>query len=165
MTDAEFTQQLLSLYRIEVFGQAMYQRLAGLAGDPQRRHKWASLAALEAQTRQRLASALQGAAVALPAAGGMHACGVVAGLLLALLPWRWAIYLLQAGARPALQTLENFAAQATGRDANLLDFLLRHERLQLEFAAQELAGRPQHSLDGVLALLAEPHASPAGRAQ
>lgn len=154
MTDAEFTRQLLSAYRTEIFGQALYLTLARLCANKLRQHKWRQLAALESQTGRRLALALRG--VALPAGRSMRVCGGAAGLVMALLPWRAAIWLLQAGARPALRALEQFAAQAAGRDPALLDYLLQHERAQLEFAAHELAGRPAQSIAAVAALLATP---------
>lgn len=157
MTDTEFTRRLLSAYRTEIFGQALYRTLARLAADKRRRQKWRQLAALEIQTRQRLALALHG--TALPAGRSMWVFGVLAGGAMAVLPWRVAIRLLQAGARPAMQALERFAAQAAGRDPALLDYLLQHERVQLEFAAHELAGRPAQSIAGVAALLAVPEPS------
>ncbi len=153
MSAEHYVRELRWAHRAEQLGEALYRTAAGLSLDARRQTVWRTLARLETQTGARLASALHEEGAPSPSAPMSRLAGAVVGVALAVLPWRWAMRALDKSARPYLERLERLRESTPGGDVALLDYLVEHERAQLELVEHELADRPARSLEAVQALL------------
>ena len=145
-------QSLKRAYEGEVFGEAVYAMAARLTRQPDHRRKWEALRQLEAQTRDRLRTALARAgetprdSVVPPWLGG--AVGAFAGVL----PWRVTLSVLRVMLRLSLRFFERIEDEAYKEESSSVHGLAAHERAQCEFVRRELAGDAS-SIDPILAQL------------
>jgi len=148
-----YLRDLHKAHRIEVSGEAVYAAAARMTRWPERRRKWQALEKLETQTKCRLASVItQLGDVAKERRADAWLGRAVAGVL-ACLPWNAQMRAMRAIVVHAISFWEQLARENPQGDAPLHDYLIAHERAQLDFVQDELQGRGERSLDHVLGLL------------
>lgn len=136
-----------------VLGEALYRMAGRLTRPLDRRRKWEALRQLETETRYRMAETLA-------RQGGTTRDRVierwldrVAGVALAIFPWRLVLRIVGMVAASTVRSLEQLEHEGPERDRPLLESLTVHERAQCEFVRRELAGDGDRSLEPVLAIL------------
>ncbi len=152
----DYLDRVVESYQGEVFGEAIFRELAAKCADPETAYKWRVLEQLERETKERLkplVAELGGDIEENPARfrKGQH------------LAEKWATQSwseIMVWFRDQLPTyvkfFENLEADAREQDRQLLGKVTAHERALLDFAKHEIAGRSDHSLEPVLALLDRP---------
>lgn len=151
-----YLERVTEAYQGEVFGEAIFAAMAARADDPEAVYKWRVLGRLEAETKERLkplVAALGGEVREDPA-------GVEKGARLAekwsQQSWGEIMGWFQAELPKYVRFFEKLEADARAEDRELLARVTAHEVALEEFAALEVAGRVNESLEPVLALLDRP---------
>ncbi|MDE2058794.1 MAG: hypothetical protein KGL31_12890 [candidate division NC10 bacterium] len=145
-------QSLKRAYDIEVFGEAVYAMAAHLAPRPDQRRKWEALRQLEAQTRDRLRTALTRAGDTPYDSAVRTWLGGAVGAFVGVLPWRVTLILLNIILRWSVRLFEQVENEVFRKEGSLVHGLAAHERAQWEFVRRELAG-DETSIDAILAQL------------
>ncbi|PWB81405.1 MAG: hypothetical protein C3F08_02005 [Candidatus Methylomirabilota bacterium] len=145
-------QSLKRAYGIEVFGEAVYATAARLARRPEHRRKWEALRQLEAQTGDRLRTALALAAGTPRDSVVRRWLGRAVGAVIGILPWRITLTVLNIVLKWSVQFFEYVEDELHEQGDTATYGLAAHERAQWEFVRRELAGDAQ-SIVPILALL------------
>jgi len=160
-TSARFQAYLVERHDGEVYGEAIFATMAETSADAAQRYKIRVLEALERETKQVIARALEARGVRVEESAERWKQGEEFGHKLARVPWE----LFMKGFRPELARFvaefESAEASAPLDDRALARHITDHERALLEFTDRELAGRAADSAEPVLAFLVNPPEPPA----
>ncbi|AMO22734.1 hypothetical protein [Ramlibacter tataouinensis] len=155
---AEYRQYLIQRFDEEVEGESFFRGLSVRAEGADRKHKWAVLAQLEAETREHLRTALKELGVEPADQAHRVERGQKLAERFSAMPWLEFLLMFRT-------TLENFMSQFSaaeklapeeGKERALLRHITRHEQALLAFVVREIDGRGDVSTDAVLALLGKP---------
>jgi hypothetical protein len=140
-------------YEGELYGEAWFGAMAREASAPDRQRKLATMARLEAQTAMRMLPLVQRLGIT----GIDEAAQREKGIRLAQqhVGQSWPAFIAwfidEIGR--FVTRYDELARNSAPEDAAILAGLARHERALLEFARLEAQGKPDRSLEPVLALL------------
>jgi hypothetical protein len=148
-----YLARLHEAHHIEVSGEAVYAVAARRARDQDWRVKWQALEKLEIQTKTRVAAAIMRLGDTAKVRGFDVWLGHFVGRLIAILPTRMALRAMRAIVVHAISFWERLQREHPEGDAQLLEYLVAHERAQFDFAQDELDGRSDRSLSHVTKLL------------
>lgn len=137
MAYANFENDLYKIYQSEVMGEALFSAAATLAWDSARKQKWRSLAALEAQTKQRYLEHVSGTP-RFPYASKLS--GYLFGLFFVAIPWTLAMQFLRDGTAPFMEVFVRLRKHASDQDKDFYQYVVAHEEAIVDFAERELAG-------------------------
>jgi len=139
-------------YQGEVFGEAVMNRWLQLEKDPIRRWKWATIQQLETETKARLRPFLMRLGLSIVANDVDDKVNEVSA---GFADKSWS-EIMEMGAQIAGTYLEKFLeieAAAPESEREIAHSMVIHESSLLDFAKQELAGKSENSLDGVISQL------------
>jgi len=148
--DAAAAAVLGEWYSGEVGGEALFWRLAELAG-PDATRKWLALASVEARVAERLLQVLLEHDLPVPPTVESLEWARSRADAYAPRPWREQMAWLATVAQQALDTMRREAAGLAPPFAAIGAVVVRHEELLVEFARRELGG----DAEGCLALVEE----------
>jgi pimeloyl-ACP methyl ester carboxylesterase len=150
-----YQRDLDTVAQSEVFGEATFAAAARWTRRPDRRRVWEVLRALEAQTKSRLDAYLSDHGVSADPGHMTRARGMLAGVVLALLPWRVAMWLLERATPPTLAAFERLAAHAPSDTSPFFEYLVAREQAiaAVSRAARRHDAEASDSLGPVVALL------------
>lgn len=162
MRGAFFGEDLDRAMVSEVLGESIFATAARVSFRRWKRDRWARLADLESLTKWRLLHFLEGAGLEAKAPASTAAVGRVAGVLLALLPWPFAMRALEWATIPFTPVFERLRAACEPWDDDFFAYLVEHERAIADFARSERRGQHATSLEPVAMLLRahRPHGPP-----
>tara|TARA_R110000772_G_scaffold127819_1_gene235235 strand:- start:1162 stop:1626 length:465 start_codon:yes stop_codon:yes gene_type:complete len=149
VTYPEFSNDLYEVYKSEVMGEALFTTAAFLSWNRLRKEKWIALAKLETQTKERYLAHVK---THQPYPYPSRLTGFAFGLLLAALPWRTSMRLLDEGTQPLIKVFSRLLESSTESSKAFFHYVAAHELAIAGFAQRELAGEPD-SLAPVRALL------------
>lgn len=151
-----FHAYLVERFEGEVYGEAVFAAMADAEPDADARYKWRVLEALERETKEYLARALQERGHAAKVSEEKVRQGEKLGRSLVAAPR--AVFM--AGFRGEVVRFVNEyeAAEATvpADGLEIARHVTAHERAILEFTDREIAGRNADSVEPVLAFLSSP---------
>jgi hypothetical protein len=151
-SSADYLRRILSAYEGEIYGEALFGDLARSIEPAANRLKMEALAALEAETRRRLAPLVQRYAIDVADETPQIEKGRLLAAEMKALGWTALIERLGRIVEPAVDRYDALAEAARPEDRDALDYLAWHERALLDFVAAEREERAG-SLDSVHALL------------
>lgn len=153
MNYPQYQDDLNKLLESEIFGEAVFRTAAKHAKLDEHKQKWLALSALETQTLERFQAFLK--QNNLKAISRLHikAQGNAAGLVLAKMPWKLAMFLLRDGTQPFMQAFERLCKHSDQDTQMFFEYVLNHEKSIYEFADKELKKQRTTSLDKVKYLL------------
>ncbi|MCH7314607.1 hypothetical protein [Acinetobacter sp. ANC 3882] len=149
----QYQQDLNTALESEILGELIFLNAAKYTRSIEQQQKWQTLAKLETQTLQRLEDFLAQHSHTASIRPHIKLQAKASGIAMAKLPWKAAMHLLKQGTKPFMETFERMTQHADATTQEFLSYLLAHEQALAEFAAQELQGNHQHSLEAVLSLL------------
>ncbi|MBP0588455.1 hypothetical protein J8I87_01730 [Paraburkholderia sp. LEh10] len=153
MNRTDYIARIKAAYEGELFGEAWFAAMAADAMAPDRRRKLAAMAQLEYQTRMRMMPLVTRLGITGIDEAAQREKGIRLAREHAGQSWPAFIsWFIEEIAR-FVTLYDEMERTSTEEDAAILAELARHERALLEFARLEAAGRPDRSLERVLALL------------
>lgn len=168
MDQHSYEREIKKAYDLEVLGEAFFLALATPARSPEQRQRLQTLARLETEMARAVKPLVDRLGIEPADAAEEVKKGIHWAAPYEALDWPGLLTKLKAVLEPFVETYDGLALRASPEDKAILNRLAAHERALLSFADAELAGRSDHSLDPVIALLdpialleAEEEASPA----
>ncbi len=153
MKHSQYQKDLNKVLESEIFGRQLFSTAARISPFRTNSRKWTALEALEQQTLERLIQFLDTHQQQAQARPLMRFQGKVYGLVLALLPWKLSMKLLEDGTQPFMEAFERLQSGADQESMEFFLYVLKHEQAIAEFAALERRGQPGDSLAAVHKLL------------
>ena len=153
MDRTAYIASIKAAYEGELYGEAWFAAMAREAQAPDRQRKLAAMARLEAQTAARMTPLVKRLGITGIDESVQREKGIrlaqqhVGQSWPAFIAW----FIDEIGRFVTLY--DELARNSAPEDAAILAELARHERALLEFARLEAQGRPDQSLEPVLALL------------
>jgi hypothetical protein len=151
-----YPERVLQAYQGEVYGEALFGALAERARDPDARHKWRTLERLERETKLRLAPLVVRLCGRADEDDAQRERGRKDADALGAVAWSELMQLFAREFPKFIDEFESLERAAPARDAGVMALLSAHEKALAAFARAEAEGDAAHSLEPVLALLAEP---------
>jgi hypothetical protein len=158
-----YVVELLEAYRGEVAGEAYFSALAQETSEPDRAHKWRTLAQLERLVANRIRAALEERGIPIPATEADWQRGLRSATEYIAMPWRDALVRLQPELDRYVRDFEVSESRMPEDLLPLAQFVTAHERALLEFVAMELDHQGTDSLAAPLRLLEESAREPIKR--
>jgi len=153
----DYAEGVLKAYQGEVAGEAMYRAAAEAATEPNRSYKFRALEQLELETKEKLRVVLERVGGSSEETAALGEAGEkLAESLFAGPDWRAAMRRYAGMIEPYVKEFELLEAEAPAHDADVMAYLVAHERAQVTFAKREADGDATSSIDPVLALLSDP---------
>jgi len=142
----------LDAYNGEVFGEALFGRLAEQAADPTVREKLGILTRLEASTKQLLEPVLDGLGIDRAGAdetvANAHSLAAASGSV----PWHDLLASFEPNTKQFVAIYEALGELTDREHRPIVELLLAHERALCEYARRELAGDSAAAADAILSL-------------
>ncbi len=162
MPSDEYARGVLKAYQGEVAGEALYRtaaEAAEAASEPDRSYKFRVLEQLELETKEKLRFVLERLGDSTEETAELIEVGKkLAQSLFAGPDWRADMRRYAGVIGPYVKEFEQLEAEAPAEDADVMSYLVAHERVQVTFAQREADGDAATSIDPVLALLSDPPA-------
>ncbi|MCY4130854.1 MAG: hypothetical protein OXG15_16650 [Gammaproteobacteria bacterium] len=149
-TDA-YREGIVQAYQGELWGKAFFERLAAATDDAEQRGKWEVLAALEEATRNRIEPLIADAPD--PPVANVYRSLESAVEFYEALPWHVAMERMMDILDPAIERFRELLGQAPAEERDAVQILVDHEVALKQFAARELAGDGNTSLEPVRAVI------------
>jgi hypothetical protein len=152
-----YAQGVLKAYQGEVAGEALYRAAAEAASEPDRSYKFRALEQLELETKEKLRVVLERLGGSTEETAELREVGErIAASLFAGPDWRADMRRYASVIEPYVREFEQLEAEAPANDADVMAYLVAHERAQVTFAEREADGDATTSIEPVLALLTNP---------
>jgi hypothetical protein len=152
----DFIQYLVARHEGEVYGEAVFHAMAEHTADPEARHRWRVLEALERETKELLARELAARGRSADPCQQKWGEGLVLGRQLAGVPRDFLWKGLRGEVVKFVAAYEAAEAHAPAEGAALARYVTAHERAILEMIDLELADPAADSTGPVAKLLANP---------
>ncbi len=157
MSSNEYAQGVLKAYQGEVAGEAMYRAAAEAASEPDHCYKFRALEQLELEMKEKLRVVLERVGGSTEETASLREAGAkFAESLFAGPDWRAAMRQYASAIEPYVREFEQLEAGAPAHDADVMAYLVAHERAQVTFAKREADGEATTSIDPVVVLLSNP---------
>ena len=156
----EYLLGVSELYQGEVLGEALFSRLAELAGSPEHRYKLATMLQLESETKVRLRPFLSRLELSVVESEEHRLEGRRMAEDLAALGWQGFIHRFHSQIQQYIDRYEYILSLGPESDRPILMSMVSHERALLSFLSAELDGDTQNSIAAVLEQLAFPLTPP-----
>ena len=157
MSSDDYAQGVLKAYQGEVAGEAMYRAAAETSREPDRCHKFRVLEQLERETKEKLRPVLLRLGGSTEETAALREAGKkFAESLFADPDWRASMRQYATAIEPYVGEFEQLQAASPEEDAEVMAYLVAHERAQVDFAQREADGDTRTSIDPVVSLLSNP---------
>lgn len=153
MNYPQYKTDLQRIHESEVYGVALFDTVARLTRNPERKQKWLVLKALEEKTLQRYLAYMRATNQSVMEPTSWRLKGHAEGLVLGLLPWGIAMRLVKKGTQPFQEKFLRLKQHSDGIHQEFFAYVYAHEKAIEAFAQKELSG-DQSSLTAVKNLLA-----------
>jgi hypothetical protein len=135
----------------------MYRAAAEATSKPDRSYKFRALEQLELETKEKLRVILERLGDSTDETAELREAGQkLAESLFAGPDWRADMRRYGGMIEPYVKEFEQLEAEAPADDADVMAYLVAHERAQVTFAQREADGDATTSIEPVLALLSNP---------
>jgi hypothetical protein len=142
MNYPEYKDDLQRIHESEVYGLAVFDVAARLTRNAERKNKWLVLKALEEKTLARYLAYMRDSNQAVTEPKLWRLKGYLEGMVLGLLPWRFAMTLLRDGTQPFQVKFLRLKENADGAHQEFFTYVYAHEKALEAFAKKELSGDP-----------------------
>ncbi len=159
---SSYAEALQDFYTGEVLGEGIYSAMVGFARDDEERFKWSVLLQLETETKARLRAPMIGCGMSIEEPAAERSKATALAEQIKSLPWRDLMQTLHDIIAnefvPRYQSHADAArARGDAREEAVCQFMVEHEKAQVEFARRELAGaRADEALQPVVRFLKYP---------
>lgn len=152
MNYPQYKKDLQHIHESEVYGVAVFDTVARMTLNPERKAKWLALKALEEKTLQRYLDYMQETKQTVVEPRVWRLKGYAEGLALGLLPWRISMSLIDNATKPFQEKFLRLKQHSEGPHQEFFAYVYAHEKAIEAFAQKELS-RDQNSLTAVKNLL------------
>lgn len=149
----QYAKDLDRLYESEVLGELTFSIAEALTLSRPKREKWKVLRALEATTKGKLLALVAASGERVQCRAIVRLQAVLAGIGLAIFPWRLSMSLIEMSTGPFLRVFERLERGANTETSDFFTFVVQHELAIVEFAQRERSGSSETSLARASALL------------
>lgn len=154
MSPEDYSREIARAYQGEVYGEAMFHEASRAATHEGARAKWALLQRLEHRVRGELEPIVRALGVDASPDPARVASGIRDGAALGRAPWSKAMEVSLAVLEPAIERFRTLLGAARREHVDALQLLLDHEVALHDFAARELRGGAESSLEPIQRILA-----------
>ena len=152
-----YAQGVLKAYQGEVAGEALYRAAAEATREPDHSYKFRALEQLEHETKVKLRGVLESLGESTEEPPELRKAGdKLADTLFADPDWCAAMGRYAEIIGPYVEEFERLEAEAPESHADVMAYLVAHERAQVTFAEREAKGDATTSIESVLVLLSNP---------
>lgn len=140
------------IHQSEIYGASIFKTASKLSLNPKTKRKWHVLYQLEIQTLERLFAFLKQTNQKTSASFFWKVKGLIDGIVLSFLPWRFSMKLLERGTQDFQKTFLRLANNSNNHDKEFYSYIYAHEKAIENFAQNEQIGNDK-SLKAVYELL------------
>lgn len=152
MNYPQYKQDLQRIHESEVYGIAVFDTVARMTRDPERKQKWLALKALEEKTLERYLDYMRVTNQKVVEPRAWRLKGYAEGMALGLLPWRISMKLIDNATKPFQEKFLRLKEHSEGAHKEFFAYVYAHEKAIESFAKKELS-RDRDSLIAVKNLL------------
>lgn len=153
MNYPQYKADLQRIHESEVYGIAVFDTVARMTRDPERKQKWLALKALEEKTLERYLEYMRSTNQKVVEPRTWRLKGYAEGMALGLLPWGISMRLIANATKPFQERFLRLKQHSKDAHKEFFAYVYAHEKAIEAFAKKELS-RDQNSLTAVKKLLA-----------
>ncbi|MCH2410076.1 hypothetical protein MK292_04575 [Myxococcota bacterium] len=153
---SDYLRRVCESYQGESYGQVLFRELAKRTKDSEKKYKWRVLECLETETKRKLLPLVQKLGGDTRESPENIERGIGDAKNMAAKEWGELMRSFHEMLPKYVRFFEKLEALAPTEDKDLLRSVTAHEIAIQEFAAKELSGDGDHSLEAILNLLDEP---------